>query len=135
MPPCGFGAAGGDWRAVYTSPLSRCRAMAEAVAERLLIPLSVENDLLEIDHGKWDGRLEAAVPLAMVDLQQVVLDGERNQQTLRDRLRHRATARQRTRVDGAPVAAGRAEAAWGHFFSLAQGRPPAPTQYPALALS
>ena len=37
-------AAAGDWRAVYTSPLSRCRAMAEAVAERLLIPLSVEND-------------------------------------------------------------------------------------------
>jgi probable phosphoglycerate mutase len=54
-------AAAGDWRAVYTSPLSRCRAMAEAVAERLLIPLSVENDLLEIDHGKWDGRLEAEI--------------------------------------------------------------------------
>ena len=54
-------AAGGDWRAVYTSPLSRCRAIAEAVAERLRIPLSVENDLLEIDHGEWDGRLEAEI--------------------------------------------------------------------------
>ena len=53
--------AGGDWRAVYASPLSRCRAMAEAVSERLRIPLSVENDLLEIDHGEWDGRLEVEV--------------------------------------------------------------------------
>jgi probable phosphoglycerate mutase len=54
-------AAGGDGRAVYTSPLSRCRSMAEAVAERLGIPLSVENDLLEIDHGEWDGRLEVEI--------------------------------------------------------------------------
>lgn len=54
-------AAGGDWRAVYASPLSRCRSMAEAVAERLGIPLSVENDLLEIDHGEWDGRLEVEI--------------------------------------------------------------------------
>jgi alpha-ribazole phosphatase len=54
-------ADGGDWRAVYTSPLSRCRSMAEAVAERLRIPLSVENDLLEIDHGEWDGRLELGI--------------------------------------------------------------------------
>jgi probable phosphoglycerate mutase len=54
-------AAGGDWRAVYTSPLSRCRAIAEPVAERLRIPLAVENDLLEIDHGQWDGRLEAEI--------------------------------------------------------------------------
>ena len=54
-------AAGGDWRAVYTSPLSRCRSMAEAVAERLGIPRSVENDLLEIDHGEWDGRLEVEI--------------------------------------------------------------------------
>jgi broad specificity phosphatase PhoE len=54
-------AAAGDWRAVYTSPLSRCRSMAEAVAQRLRIPLSVENDLLEIDHGLWDGRLEEEI--------------------------------------------------------------------------
>jgi len=54
-------AAGGDWRAVYTSPLSRCRSMAVAVAEGLRIPLSVENDLLEIDHGEWDGRLELEI--------------------------------------------------------------------------
>ena len=54
-------ADGGDWRAVYTSPLSRCRSMAEAVAERLRVPLSVENDLLEIDHGEWDGRLELEI--------------------------------------------------------------------------
>src|SRR5664279_403679 len=54
-------AAAGDWRAVYTSPLSRCRSMAEAVAERLRVPLSVENDLLEIDHGEWDGRLEVEI--------------------------------------------------------------------------
>jgi broad specificity phosphatase PhoE len=55
------GAASGDWRAVYTSPLSRCRSMAEAVAARLRVPLSVENDLVEIDHGLWDGRLEEEI--------------------------------------------------------------------------
>jgi broad specificity phosphatase PhoE len=54
-------AAGDDWRAVYSSPLSRCHAIAEAVAERLRIPLFVEDDLLEIDHGEWDGRLEAEI--------------------------------------------------------------------------
>ena len=54
-------AARGDWRAVYTSPLTRRRAMAEAVAERLRVPLSVEDDLLEIDHGEWDGCLEAEI--------------------------------------------------------------------------
>jgi alpha-ribazole phosphatase len=54
-------ANGGDWRAVYTSPLSRCRAIAEPVAERLHLPLSVESDLREIDHGRWDGRREEEV--------------------------------------------------------------------------
>jgi broad specificity phosphatase PhoE len=54
-------AAGGEWRAVYTSPLTRCRAMAEAFAARLGIPLAVEDCLQEIDHGTWDGRLEEEV--------------------------------------------------------------------------
>ncbi len=54
-------AARGDWRAVYSSPLSRCRAIAEAVSERLHVPFSIEDGLREIDHGSWDGRLEAEI--------------------------------------------------------------------------
>jgi len=35
--------------------------MAEAAASRLHVPLSMEDGLLEIDHGIWDGRLEDEV--------------------------------------------------------------------------
>ncbi len=48
----------GDLAAVYTSPLSRCRLPAEAIAEGRGLPLHVEEDLHEIDHGAWDGRRE-----------------------------------------------------------------------------
>jgi broad specificity phosphatase PhoE len=54
-------AAGGDWRAVVSSPLTRCLVTARPAAERLGLPLTVEPGLREIDHGAWEDRSAAEV--------------------------------------------------------------------------
>jgi broad specificity phosphatase PhoE len=54
----------GDLRTVYSSPLSRCRLPAEAIAGDRGVPLHIEEDLREIDHGEWDGRREDDVKAA-----------------------------------------------------------------------
>lgn len=41
--------------AVYSSPLSRCRHTAEAVAARLGLPVEVHADLREYAIGEWEG--------------------------------------------------------------------------------
>ena len=41
---------------IVSSPLLRCRATALVVASRLGIPLDVDERLIEIAHGTWDGR-------------------------------------------------------------------------------
>ena len=51
------GAAAG-WVRVVSSPLQRCRAFAEALGERLQIPVSVEPELREVA-SRWPGALEA----------------------------------------------------------------------------
>ena len=51
----------GDIRAVHTSPLSRCRVLAEAIAAHREVPVHVNEGLREIDHGSWDGRREDEV--------------------------------------------------------------------------
>jgi len=51
----------GDLRAVHTSPLSRCRLLAEAIAAHRAVPVHVDEGLREIDHGSWDGRREDEV--------------------------------------------------------------------------
>lgn len=57
-------AAAGHWRAVFSSPLERCRATARPTAERLGLRLSIEAGLREIDHGTWEDRPEADVAAA-----------------------------------------------------------------------
>ncbi len=47
------------WTAVASSPLSRCRAFAERLAERHALPLSVDARLLEVGFGAWEGRTAA----------------------------------------------------------------------------
>ena len=42
---------------VIASPLLRTRATALFVAERLNLPVEVDDDLIEIEHGIWNGRL------------------------------------------------------------------------------
>lgn len=41
--------------AVYTSPLLRTRQTAEAVAGPSGAPVVVEPDLIDLDHGRWEG--------------------------------------------------------------------------------
>lgn len=46
---------------VLTSPLSRARQTAEAVAERAGAPMAVDDDLAETDFGNWEGMTFAEV--------------------------------------------------------------------------
>lgn len=51
-------AAVGDsapWTSIISSPLTRCRAFAEALAEQQRLPLRVEPALIEIGFGVWEG--------------------------------------------------------------------------------
>ncbi len=43
------------WEHIVTSPLARCRAFAEALAERLALPLTVDERVAEIRFGVWEG--------------------------------------------------------------------------------
>ncbi|SEP01725.1 histidine phosphatase family protein [Aquisalimonas asiatica] len=43
------------WDVVITSPLLRCRAFAQAIADERGIPLHVEPDFKEISFGRWEG--------------------------------------------------------------------------------
>lgn len=44
------------WDAVVSSPLMRCRAFAEETANRLGIPLRLDERLREVGFGAWEGR-------------------------------------------------------------------------------
>ncbi len=44
------------WQQIVTSPLSRCRAFAEALAARHALPLHIDARLMEIGFGVWEGR-------------------------------------------------------------------------------
>jgi probable phosphoglycerate mutase len=46
---------------VFTSPLQRPRATAQALAEQKGLPLTVIPDLQEISHGTWEGKLQSEV--------------------------------------------------------------------------
>jgi alpha-ribazole phosphatase len=44
------------WDAIVTSPLARCRAFAEELANRAGIPLEIDPRLKEIGFGSWQGK-------------------------------------------------------------------------------
>ncbi|MFZ5557498.1 MAG: histidine phosphatase family protein [Pseudomonadota bacterium] len=48
--------AGGAWDCIVSSPLSRCRAFAEALAAERGIDLAVDARLREMGFGCWEGR-------------------------------------------------------------------------------
>lgn len=52
---------GGRWDLLVSSPLQRCRAFAEELAQRQGIELELENDLRELHFGAWEGRSAAAL--------------------------------------------------------------------------
>lgn len=49
----------GPWDLVVSSPLQRCAAFAEALAECRRLPLQLEPDLRELHFGEWEGRSAA----------------------------------------------------------------------------
>lgn len=44
------------WQRIVSSPLSRCRAFAEALAAERGLPLSFDERLKEVGFGDWEGR-------------------------------------------------------------------------------
>ena len=54
--------------AIVTSPLSRARDTAEAVAQRLGERVDVDDRLIEICHGEWEGLLAAEVAARWPDM-------------------------------------------------------------------
>lgn len=52
------------WSAIVSSPLLRCRAFAEALAQRHGLPLSLDPRLMEVGFGEWEGRSAAEIEAA-----------------------------------------------------------------------
>ncbi|MET8753007.1 bifunctional RNase H/acid phosphatase [Streptomyces sp. NPDC004667] len=67
-------AARGTVQAVVSSPLRRCRETAQAVADRLGLPVTVEEGLRETDFGAWEGLTFAEVRERFPDDLQAWLD-------------------------------------------------------------
>lgn len=51
--------AAGPWDVIVTSPLQRCARFAEALTQRLELPLVYEPDLQELHFGAWECRTPA----------------------------------------------------------------------------
>jgi len=49
------------WQHIITSPLQRCHAFAEALAEKYKLPLQVDDRLREIGFGEWEGQTRAQI--------------------------------------------------------------------------
>jgi broad specificity phosphatase PhoE len=58
-----WAALGGQmpWQRVVSSPLQRCHAFAEALAEKHRLPLSVEGRFREVGLGAWEGLTPDAI--------------------------------------------------------------------------
>ena len=57
-------AAVGDarpWTQIVSSPLVRCRAFAETLAERHGLPLALDERLMEVGFGEWEGKTAAEI--------------------------------------------------------------------------
>ncbi|GAA0275582.1 hypothetical protein GCM10010302_11460 [Streptomyces polychromogenes] len=67
-------AARGTVQAVVSSPLLRCRETAQAVGDRLGLPVTVEEGLRETDFGAWEGLTFAEVRERFPDDLQAWLD-------------------------------------------------------------
>jgi probable phosphoglycerate mutase len=52
----------GSLTAVVTSPLRRARQTGEAIAAVCGAPVEIDERLIELDYGEWDGRALADVP-------------------------------------------------------------------------
>jgi alpha-ribazole phosphatase len=52
---------------IWTSPSRRCREAAERISEVLSVPLTVDQRLMELDFGSWEGKPWADVCRADLD--------------------------------------------------------------------
>jgi len=52
------------WDAIITSPLTRCRAFAEELAQRHTLPLRSDERLKEIAFGEWEGKTAEQIQAA-----------------------------------------------------------------------
>lgn len=52
---------------VVSSPLSRCRLLAERIAAARSLPLAIDPRLTEMDFGTWENRPWDALPRAEID--------------------------------------------------------------------
>lgn len=52
------------WTCIVSSPLQRCRAFAEILAERHGLPLALDARLAEVGFGVWEGRSAAEIEQA-----------------------------------------------------------------------
>jgi len=52
------------WDRIVSSPLLRCRAFAEALAERANIPCAIDDRFREVVFGSWEGRTAKEVAAA-----------------------------------------------------------------------
>jgi alpha-ribazole phosphatase len=49
------------WTRIVSSPLLRCRAFAESLADRHGLPLAFDDRLKEVGFGEWEGRSAAEI--------------------------------------------------------------------------
>jgi len=54
-------AAQSDWDVIISSPLSRCYAFAQVLADKRRLPLISDSNLQEIDFGDWEGKIAAQI--------------------------------------------------------------------------
>ncbi|MDE0679577.1 MAG: alpha-ribazole phosphatase family protein [Gammaproteobacteria bacterium] len=54
-------------RRVVSSPLRRCRALAQRIADSAGLPMDIDERFKEIDFGAWEGRPWAEVPKQEID--------------------------------------------------------------------
>ena len=52
---------------IVTSPLARCRRLADHLGARLSLPVAIDPDWQEMDFGHWEGLPWSAVPRAELD--------------------------------------------------------------------
>lgn len=52
---------------IVTSPLSRCRLLAEALGKARGLPVAIDQDLVEMDFGAWENRPWDAIPLEQIN--------------------------------------------------------------------
>lgn len=93
------------WQAIFTSPLARCRAFAEALAGEIGLPLAIEPRFMEVAFGAWEGK--TAAELTAVDPDQVF-------DFKRDPVRHRPPGAEPLADFYARVAAGFDDLAAAH---------------------